>query len=90
MKLRYCYLALIFTFLLGCRDGFIALWKIPEPDPVYIFPYRVSSLPPQDRDRLQKGIRVGTMEDLETSETQPTMIYENIRALCTALQEETA
>ena len=65
MKLRYCYLALIFTFLLGCRDGFITLWKIPEPDPVYIFPYAVSSLPPQDRERLQKGIRAETMEDLE-------------------------
>jgi len=31
----------------------------------------------------------GTLEDLKTSETQPTMIYENIRALLTALQEET-
>jgi len=30
----------------------------------------------------------GTMEDLKTSETQPTMIYENIRALLNALQEE--
>ena len=31
----------------------------------------------------------GTMEDLKTSETKPTMIYENIRALLCALQEET-
>ena len=30
----------------------------------------------------------GTLEDLKTSETQPTMIYENIRALLNALQEE--
>ena len=30
----------------------------------------------------------GTMEDLKTSETQPTMIYENIRALLNALKEE--
>ena len=65
MRLRYWYLALFFTFLLGCRDGFIALWKIPEPDPVCVFPYRVSSLPPQDRERLQKGIRVETTEELE-------------------------
>ena len=64
MKLRYWYLALIFTFLLGCRDSFIALWKIPEPDPVCVFPYAVSSLPPQDRERLQKGIRVDTMEEM--------------------------
>ena len=30
----------------------------------------------------------GTLEDLKTSETQPTMVYENIRALLNALQEE--
>ena len=31
----------------------------------------------------------GTLEDLKTSETQPTMIYDNIRALLNALKEET-
>ena len=30
----------------------------------------------------------GTLEDLKTRETQPTMVYENIRALLNALQEE--
>lgn len=31
----------------------------------------------------------GTMEDLKTSDVQPTMIYDNIRALLNALQAET-
>lgn len=31
----------------------------------------------------------GTLADLETSEVQPTMIYENIRALLNALRDET-
>lgn len=64
MKLRYCYLALIFTFLLGCKDGFIALWKIPQDQPAYIFPYSIASLPPEDRARLHKGIRLESREEL--------------------------
>lgn len=64
MKLRYGYLALILAFLLGVRDGFVALWIIPGKDPVYISPYSVSSLPPEDRMRLESGITVETKEEL--------------------------
>lgn len=64
MKLRYWYLALIFTFLLGCKDGFIALWKIPQEDPAYVFPYSIASLPPEDRVRLQQGIRLESAQEL--------------------------
>ncbi len=64
MNLRYAYLALIFTFLLGCRDGFVALWKIPEEEPVYVFPYSITSLPPADRQKLETGIKVETNQEL--------------------------
>lgn len=64
MRLRYAYLALILTFLLGCRDGFIALWKTPEKDPVYVFPYSITSLPPADHQKLETGIKVDTAEEL--------------------------
>ena len=64
MKLRYWYLALIFTFLLGCKDGFIALWKIPREDPVTVFPYSIASLPPEDQARLRRGIRLDSPEEL--------------------------
>ena len=64
MRLRYGYLALIFTFLLGCHEGFVALWKIPDPEPVYVFPYSITSLPPGDRDKLEQGIPVRTRQEL--------------------------
>ncbi len=64
MNKRYGYFVLFFAFLLGCREGFVALWKIPDPEPVYIFPYSITSLPPGDRERLEKGIRIETGEEL--------------------------
>ena len=64
MKLRYCYLALVLTFILGFKDGFIALWKIPDPEPIYISDYSTASLPPADRMRLENGLRVETKEEL--------------------------
>jgi len=64
MRFRQCYLALIFTFLLGAHEGFVALWKIPEPQPRIVFPYRVASLPPADAARLEEGIRVDTRQEL--------------------------
>ena len=64
MNLRYCYLALVLTFLLGVRDGFVALWKIPDPEPIYISGYSIASLPPADRMRLEEGIRAETKEEL--------------------------
>ena len=64
MRFHCGYLALILSFLLGCQDGFVAIWKIPDKTPAVIFPYSVSSLPPADRQRLQQGIRVDTREEL--------------------------
>lgn len=51
------YIALVFGFLLGIHDGFIALWKDGCTDPV-VFPYRAEVLPDADRRRLENGIRV--------------------------------
>ena len=64
MRLRYLYLTLIFSFLLGTHEGFVTLWKIPQKEPAVVFPYRVSSLPAVDRQHLQKGISVKTKEEL--------------------------
>ena len=64
MKMRYGYLTLVLAFLLGSRDGFIALWKLTAPEPVYIFPYSIASLPPEDRRKLDDGIRVETHDEL--------------------------
>lgn len=58
------YLALIFTFLLGTHEGFIALWQGDAKEPVAVFPYRSESLPLSDRQALEQGIRIETEADL--------------------------
>jgi hypothetical protein len=58
------YLALIFAFLLGSHNGFLALWKESDPEPVRVFPYKVSSLPLADQKMLEKGIRIETGKEL--------------------------
>ena len=64
MRLRYGYLTLIFTFLLGCHEGFVALWKLPAEEPAAVFPYAVTSLPQADQQRLKKGIEIPNSDAL--------------------------
>ena len=52
------YFALIFTFLLGIKDGSVALWKLPQQEPVAVFPYHAQMLPEQDRRALEAGIYI--------------------------------
>ena len=59
-------LFLCFSFLLGIRDGRIALWRSGEPDPVRIFPYRAEMLPPEDRKALEKGIPITDEKSLSS------------------------
>ena len=55
---------LLFAYLLGIRDGFIALWKDRTPEPVRVFPYRADSLPLQDQEALRNGIRIDSKLEL--------------------------
>ena len=64
MKYVSIYLALFLTFLLGDYGGFIALWIPPDPEPVKVFPYSLSSLPARDQQRLKEGIRLESREQL--------------------------
>lgn len=64
MRRQHLYLALVFAFLLGAKDGFVALWKDSQPEPVKVFPYQVSSLPREDQLRLEKGIPIESKEKL--------------------------
>lgn len=58
MRRIHSYLALVFTFLLGVRDGSLALWQLPEPEPIAILPCRVRMLPEADRKALETGIYI--------------------------------
>ena len=48
-------LILSFVFLLGIRDGYVALRRDGE-DTWTVFPYRAELLPEADRRRLAEGI----------------------------------
>lgn len=63
-KLRYLYFTLVFGFLLGISDGYIALWKDGSADPVRVFPYRAENLPISDQQALEKGIYLESKEEL--------------------------
>ncbi len=67
MKYKYLHLAalaLCFSFMLGIRDGRVALWKNDDPEPATVFPYPVSMLPEDARNALAKGIRIESEEEL--------------------------
>ena len=64
-RLTHLYFSLLLTFILGVRDGKVALWKEGQPEPVKVFPCRTAMLPPETRTALEKGIRIESMEDLE-------------------------
>ena len=64
MRLSYVYLTLIFTFLIGIHEGYVALWREPGGKPDLIFPYSAASLPEEDQKRLEAGISIGSEEEL--------------------------
>ena len=57
-KYWYLHLCLIFGFLLGVHNGYIALWQEGEQEPVKVFPYMAHMLPQQDQQRLENGIPI--------------------------------
>ena len=63
-SIRYLYFTLIFGFLLGISDGYVALWKTGNPNPVEIFPYQAKFLPVADQQALEKGIFIDSTDEL--------------------------
>ena len=63
-KIRYLFLALILGFILGIRDGYVALWKDGSGNPVEVFPYQARFLPPSDQLALENGIHLDSAEEL--------------------------
>ena len=59
------YFSLILLFILGCKDGFIALWTDSANEPARVFPYSVASLPPADQSALEHGIPIRNQRDLQ-------------------------
>ena len=63
-RLRYLYLALFLTFLLGVNDGYVALWKDGGNKPYQVFPLRIELLPKSDQQALERGILVTDESEL--------------------------
>ena len=63
-SIRYLYFTLIFGFLLGISDGYVALWKTGNPKPEEIFPYQAKFLPVADQQALEKGIFIDSTDEL--------------------------
>ena len=64
MRYPVLYLSLFLAFILGSHKGDLALWLSPGSEPDYVFPYSVSTLPPEDQRRLADGIRIDSKEAL--------------------------
>ena len=61
---RFICHILFFAYMHGLKDGFIALWKDGNPEPIRVFPYLAEFLPPEDQNALQQGIRIDNKPEL--------------------------
>lgn len=59
---RLLSMLLAFGFLLGLRNGRLALWRDGDAHPEQIYDIRADTLPPADRLRLRHGIRLESRE----------------------------
>ena len=59
-------LLLLPGFLLGIHGGKVTLWRDGSDHPEQVFDIRADTLPPADRLRLARGIRVEGSEELWT------------------------
>lgn len=56
--------AILAGFMLGVKNGYIALWKDDDPQPYQVFSVRADSLPVSDQLQLQRGIYIESMDQL--------------------------
>ena len=66
MLRKFCqYLALFCFFILGAYRGYIAIWTTPNGEPAKVFPYSVQSLALADQKKLQNGIEITSVDQLQ-------------------------
>lgn len=61
---QICTWALAAGFLLGLHEGRLTLWQDSQTHPVQIYDIREDTLPPADRLRLRRGIRLESRQEL--------------------------
>ncbi len=55
---RCAALLLCAGYLLGIHEGYLAVWRGDDPEPVHRFCLRAEDLPPADQVALRRGIYV--------------------------------
>ena len=70
MYKRFLPLLLVLGFLLGVHNGQIGVWKNQDPQPMRTIPCPIWVLSPKQRQMLQSGILIDSMDDLENLLTQ--------------------
>ena len=70
MRKRFLPLLVVFGFLLGIHNGHIGIWKNQDPQPMRTIPCPIWVLSPKQRQMLQSGIPIDSMDDLENLLTQ--------------------
>ena len=58
------YIVLL-TFLLGSSNGYVALWKSGDPQPLQVYPYRTEMFPEADQQALERGILIESTQELD-------------------------
>ena len=61
---QFLAMSLLFGFLLGVQNGYVALWKDGTAEPIRVFPYSAENLPPADRQALEQGIHLDSRTEL--------------------------
>ena len=64
MNCRKLTLVIALGFLLGIQNGYIALWKDGNEEPVEVFPFRAEMLPRVDQEKLSLGIHIDSANEL--------------------------
>ena len=64
-KIRRSGAILVLSLILGCHDGYAALFQSEQARPMKVFPYPIAALPAKDQALLKQGIPIETEEDLQ-------------------------
>lgn len=64
MKRTCIYAALLLTLYLGLHNGHLALYRDTPEQIIHTFPYNVRVYPHVDQQALERGIPIGSREDL--------------------------
>ena len=64
LKQRSLSLMLALGLFLGSCRGYVALFETDSAEPLKVYPYRITTLPPKDQQALEQGIPIRSEKEL--------------------------